>query len=228
MSCLRTPLTTAPCTRLVVLALAALLAVPSRPAAAAPCAGFNDVDSTNVFCPDVQWLKNRGVTLGCAPEAFCPAEPVSRLSMAAFMNRLGRALTPERIEVSGSPGAIDLDGTSTIVCQTADFVIPADSYARRFEVDAKLNAIAPGEAVIGTRVVATTNGGATWFATGQYMTASVAPQQWVQATALGNANLEAGQTIRWGIHVWRFVLPGTIDLSDSHCQLRVRAFGTSD
>lgn len=40
----------------------------SGAATAAPCAGFTDVDDTVVgasFCQNVEWLKNRQVTLGC-------------------------------------------------------------------------------------------------------------------------------------------------------------------
>ena len=63
---------------------------------AAPCGGFTDVDDANPatapFCANVTWVKNRGITLGCpstgAPH-YCPNDPVSRLQMAAFMNRLG-------------------------------------------------------------------------------------------------------------------------------------------
>src|SRR5438477_9827195 len=32
---------------------------------AAPCAGFTDVADTSGFCPNVEWLKNRQITLGC-------------------------------------------------------------------------------------------------------------------------------------------------------------------
>ena len=68
-------------------------------AAGAPCAGFVDVDDSvpaqAAFCGNVEWLKNRAITLGCTDtQHFCPGDTVSRLAMAAFMNRLGKALTP--------------------------------------------------------------------------------------------------------------------------------------
>ena len=50
--------------RLVLLTF--LLALPVAPALALPCAGFTDVDDTSPFCPNVEWLSNRGITLGCA------------------------------------------------------------------------------------------------------------------------------------------------------------------
>lgn len=40
-------------------------------------------------------MKNRAVSLGCAPFDYCPSADVSRLAMAAFMDRLGAALGPE-------------------------------------------------------------------------------------------------------------------------------------
>ena len=71
----------------------------AAPALAAPCAGFNDVDSADPFCPSVQWIKARGITLGCSGSAYCPNDGVSRLQMAAFMMRLGEALVPPNVLV---------------------------------------------------------------------------------------------------------------------------------
>ena len=58
------------------------------------CAGFDDVDAANAFCTSVAWMRNRGITQGCAAFAYCPAMSVNRLSMAAFMDRLGGVLGP--------------------------------------------------------------------------------------------------------------------------------------
>jgi hypothetical protein len=72
-----------------------LLGLLSSTAQAAPCAGFTDVDDTSQFCGNVTWLKNRGITLGCTSATlYCPNDFVSRLQMAAFMNRLGDSLFP--------------------------------------------------------------------------------------------------------------------------------------
>ena len=60
-----------------------------------PCAGFTDVEDTSPFCGNVTWLKNRSITLGCTSATlYCPNDFVSRLQMAAFMNRLGDSLFP--------------------------------------------------------------------------------------------------------------------------------------
>ncbi|MCL4763364.1 MAG: tail fiber domain-containing protein [Burkholderiales bacterium] len=79
--------------RRVLLAVVAfavgLSAVPGR---AQICTPFTDVAASDPFCTSIQWMFNRGVTLGChAPGqavAYCPGQFVRRDQMAAFMNRL--------------------------------------------------------------------------------------------------------------------------------------------
>jgi hypothetical protein len=73
---------------------------------AAPCtqapSSFDDVAVNDIFCTDVQWLKNRGVTLGCTPATdYCPSEVVTRGSMALFMKRLAEAILPEPMMAMG-------------------------------------------------------------------------------------------------------------------------------
>ena len=75
--------------RLLVFPVFALIAAPAN---AAPCAGFIDVDDASTFCANVTWIKNRGITLGCTANQYCPDAPVTRLQMAAFMNRLGNVV----------------------------------------------------------------------------------------------------------------------------------------
>jgi len=87
---------------------------------AAPCSGFNDVDSASAFCPSVDWLKNRGITVGCAAGLYCPGDPVIRLDMAAFMNRLGNALEPKFVHASQMNIASSVN-TSSLVCATPVF-----------------------------------------------------------------------------------------------------------
>jgi len=73
----------------------AFFAVYTGLGSAAPCSGFTDVNDTDSFCPSVDWLKNRSITLGCtSATTFCPTDVVNRAQMALFMNRLGVALTP--------------------------------------------------------------------------------------------------------------------------------------
>ncbi|MDH5286928.1 MAG: S-layer homology domain-containing protein [Betaproteobacteria bacterium] len=100
-----------------LLPAAALLAVVALPAGAQNCAavaaspglvggaaypgfaGFTDVLQSNQFCPEVEWVRNRSITLGCgAGTAYCPNDPVTRLQMAIFLKREGDKLTPTIIE----------------------------------------------------------------------------------------------------------------------------------
>ena len=62
---------------------------------AAPCAGFDDVDTSATYCTAVQWIKSRGVTLGCTATSYCPDAAVNRAQMALFMSRLSTALLPQ-------------------------------------------------------------------------------------------------------------------------------------
>ena len=71
-------------------------------ATAQQCVGFSDVLVSGGSCPGVEWIKNRGITSGCPTPPgqppgsyYCPNDAVSRLAMAAFMQRLGKALTVE-------------------------------------------------------------------------------------------------------------------------------------
>ena len=96
--------------RVLSLAIPAVLALVAAPAFAAPCSGFTDVESTDGFCANVAWLKNRSITLGCTSTTlYCPAATVNRLQMAAFMNRLGTALTPVVLRNEDALASLDLD-----------------------------------------------------------------------------------------------------------------------
>ena len=76
-----------------VRALLGLVALALSPLAlAAPCAGFTDVDDASPFCTSVEWMRNRGITLGCATNLYCPADPVDRLQLAVFLGRMGNVV----------------------------------------------------------------------------------------------------------------------------------------
>ncbi|HJR91714.1 MAG TPA: hypothetical protein VJ938_04695 [Acidimicrobiia bacterium] len=71
-----------------VAVLAAILAIPMVVVASHD---FVDVDDSNVFHEDIDWLADAGVTKGCNPPAnteFCPSASVTREQMAAFLRRL--------------------------------------------------------------------------------------------------------------------------------------------
>lgn len=105
-----------------VVAIALALAMPVE---AAPCAGFTDVDSTNPFCSNIEWLKNRGITIGCTSlTLYCPANVVTRESMSIFLQRLGNAMTPTLRAGYNTGSSLDLDALP-VLCPTALHTPPA-------------------------------------------------------------------------------------------------------
>ena len=201
------------------LAAASLMSVSSL-AGAAPCAGFADVDSASAFCPNVEWLKNRAITLGCSPAAYCPADPVSRLAMAAFMNRLGNVLTPTMLRVELAPGALDLDA-SPVICQTTAFGVTA--YPRRAIVDLTVAGRATSATTFAVTPFVITDGGGTWTVlTLPAARTHVDPLRWNGVAHFAHTDLEVGQTITFGVRVDRGGIAGSADLSESRCQLRVQ------
>ena len=183
------------------------------------CNTFTDVDSGSVFCPNVEWLKNRGVTLGCTSATlYCPTDSVVRLSMAAFMNRLGTALTGAVQATEASPGAVSV-GAGTVVCQTPGFV--ASGFARRAQVDAVFMGTAAAQTQFGADLVASFDGGATWSPLSATASRSTIPAgRWANLRAVGSQDVAVGQTARFGLLLTHGGLAGTAALSDSRCNLR--------
>jgi hypothetical protein len=196
--------------------MAAALVAAAPAALAAPCVGFVDVEDTSTFCPNVEWIKNRGVTLGCTATEYCPNNPVIRLAMAAFMNRLGVALTPTELRVDVSPGAIDL-GANPVVCQTTPYAV-AD-YPRRAYLDLTFAGQAPADVDLTADLVMTTNAGASWTALNTVGNVGWVPaNRWGSLSNLAVANLNVGDTVQFGVRIGR--LSGSVGLSDSRCNLR--------
>jgi hypothetical protein len=94
------------------------------------CAGFDDLDASHPMCPNVDWVRNRNVTLGCSAFQYCGAEVVNRLSMAAFMNRAGSVVSPA-VDGAFSPSVSVYAGFYQ--CLTP--VLPAADHPRRVLVD---------------------------------------------------------------------------------------------
>ena len=89
-------------------------------ALATPCAGFTDVDSTASYCEAATFIKNKGVTTGCAAgTTFCPNDLVTRAQMALFMQRLAR----------GGPNNFLADATASIGGGDGNAVYNASSYS---------------------------------------------------------------------------------------------------
>lgn len=198
---------------------AMILMLGMAPAAwAQQCAGFSDVLASDTFCPNVEWIKNRQVTLGCGTgTTYCPFDPVIRLQMAAFMNRLGNALTPVQLRVDTSPGAIDLDA-GAVVCQTAPQ--PITNYPRQAIVDLTFAAQAPGDVDIAADLVKSIDGGANWTQLTTVGNRGWIPNgRWGTLANLATTDLAVGDNVIFGVRATR--ASGAVDLSDSRCNLRV-------
>ena len=205
------------------LVLAASMAcLIASPATAAPCAGFTDVDDASAFCSNVTWLKNRSITLGCtSATTYCPNDPVTRLAMAAFLNRLGTALTPVQLRVDEASGPIDLDA-SPVLCQTGDFL--ADDFARVAYANVKFSGNAAGDVGIAADLVVSSNAGTTWTPLNVFSSRGfVRANQWGMLTDLGLAHVASEQNVRFGLRVGR--ITGSADLAASRCELRVLVLG---
>src|SRR5688500_16100549 len=80
-------------------AVGALTFLAFSASAAAQCGGFRATPdggrSATAVCPAVQWVTSRAITVGCTSTTrFSRATSVTRLQMATFMLRVGKALTP--------------------------------------------------------------------------------------------------------------------------------------
>lgn len=181
------------------------------------CAGFADVQASDPFCPSVEWLRNRAITLGCTTTEYCPSNNVIRLSMAAFMQRLGVALTPVPVVASSlSTGVLDLDA-SPVVCVTSGFTVTG--FPRRAYVDASVAATAAGDLDFGVAIVASTDSGITWNPLNASIRSAVLTARWGHASAITFTDLDVGQTVSFGVRLSR-ADSGATDVIDARCSLR--------
>lgn len=195
------------------------LALAVSTAQAQPCAGFSDVDVASPFCVSIEWIRNRGVTQGCAAGLYCPGAIVSRLAMAAFMNRLGTALTPQPLVVEANPGALDLD-PQPVVCTTATFAV--SSFPRIALIDGSFRATTSALRSVNVVPVQSLDGGATWAAlTIVEMLAGIPANTWQEVPIVWHHPIDVGANVRFGLRVTSDLQPGP-DVVDSRCRLRVR------
>ena len=212
--------------------LAALHAAPA--ALAAPCAGFSDVDDTVVgaaFCQHVEWVKNRAVTAGCgAGTTYCPNDAVTRLQMAAFMRRLGDALTPtflRKRQTGVELGALNYTATQT-VCNTdaAGSGIAITGYPRTAILTGLLNAFTPNDGFdLEAKLVVSVNGGAfqavpagDGFAYGSLHVLS--PPYDLSLRPYTFVDLDAGSSYRFALQGRKTAGAGSV--ANTYCELHVQ------
>ena len=183
-----------------------------------PCAGFSDVDAGNSFCSNVHWLRNRAVTLGCTATSYCPNDPVTRLQMAAFLNRLANALEPV-FRTAADTAIHAAVNAGDVVCQTP--VYDLTGYPRVVSSSsAMLYPRAPGAVRVSTRLVYSTDAGGTWTPFGAQNLGSTNPsgEYASQSPSSSAVFLLPPQSVIFGIDSG--VTSAT--LNDAGCELTVR------
>ena len=208
-----------------LLTVAVYLTVPIGTATALPCAGassFADVPANANYCTDVEWLKNRSITLGCGAMLYCPNDFVTRGAMALFMQRLGTALSPQLFHVLASTGTFDLDAPPyNILCQTGDFVV--SGYPRAAMIISTVSGFATGLLAYQQVLDFSTDGGATWAPIGNaVLPHGIGAAGYVTSTLHGTQSLDVGTTYRWGTRMTRF--GGTAEFSALRCLMDVQVF----
>ena len=200
-----------------LVSVAALALVPLG-ALAQNCVGFGDVLASNSFCPNVEWVKNRGVTLGCGDGSnYCPNDPVTRLQMAIFLNRLGTALTPVDLAPAVAAPVVGISPAGNpVLCPTADFTNAATSFPRRAVISAAAILSGPTANIdVRARIVYSTDAGSTWNVIGnsdqyQILRAGLTPVDHATLNPFGAVNINVGQAMRFGIQLGQFAGSGTI------------------
>ena len=180
------------------------------------CAGFDDVDAASPFCASVEWMKNRAVSLGCAPFAFCPSVDVSRLGMAAFMDRLGAALGPTVVWTTGQFLQLYQSG---LACPGH---VPEAAYPRTVIVDAVVSGVGSTAGVldlVAARRRATTYAVEPAGAVVRVSTDGVQP---LTVRLAGTVQVEADEGLEIGF-TWSGD-PTSITLGDARCVVRGLVF----
>lgn len=197
--------------------LAAALLLATAPPVLALCSGFTDVDASHPFCKHVDWLRNREVTLGCSSTTlYCSGDAVLRLSMAAFMNRLGNALSPRIVDMPGGSTGLGI-AAPAIVCNTGDIVPTA--YPRSAHVVGVVNIQATAAVAVAMHVVYSTNGGATWTSVNQAPPSLAGSAGWINGSVRkGAIPLEGATTYRLALRLNR--LSGASTLGPWTCHLK--------
>ena len=187
----------------------------------ASCGGFSDVTGVDIYCNSVEWLRNRGVTLGCGANTYCPGDLVSRGSMALFMQRLGDTISPTWYSDGVmSTGLLTIDGGAS-TCATPDF--PAVNYPRSAMVTWSFAGLAgaPLTARIWSR---TSVDGGTTYANNEvnYMRVTSQGSGWASTSASVKVSIPAGSAPRFALRLDREVGTTTSgNFNDGRCNIAV-------
>ena len=205
--------------RCVLAALA--LALVSNGAMASGCLGpspFDDIAQNDSICSNAEWLKNRGVTLGCTANLYCPLDNVSRAQMALFMNRLAVALVPSVNATSDTETNVDLDAV-TFHCVTPSYVIT--DFARTIVLIGQLSVLMDAAGAYTVAIVYNDTGSGTVFPTTANAVierAGASSATYSHAATSGAVNLDVGTTYRFAIRTTRQGAAGG-DFTNLRCNL---------
>ncbi len=187
-------------------------------AGAAPCGPFEDVDAASTFCESVDWIRNRGVTVGCAAGAYCPSDAVSRVAMAAFLNRLGASFADNVVVREQALGAMQA-ASGTQVCDTPDAFVGTS--ARVARLDAVFGWVGGGTGDFEIVPLASLDGGATWtpmLATP--VAVSAVPLRWRSARLNGDIDIAPGASVRFALGLTPLSGASPVPLAGARCVLR--------
>ncbi|MDH5286931.1 MAG: S8 family serine peptidase [Betaproteobacteria bacterium] len=167
------------------------------------CKTFNDLASNDPFCPNVHWLYNRSITLGCDNVNYCPNLPVIRLQMAAFMNRDGTAMTPVDLPLVAGQIGMSLGGGNTVTCFSPTASFTAANFPRRARLRGFANLFgANANTTVAVQYAFSTDGGATWGlvpdSSARTRVASAADEDRT-VNVVGEMDLAVGQTYLFGL-----------------------------
>ena len=206
--------------RVVRLALLLAAWACASAALAAPCAGFSDVPDTDPCCPNVQWVKNRGITIGCTTTAvYCPGDDVTRLAMAVFLNRFGNAMTPINVTSYNSNFNLDLDANPKI-CSTIDYTFTVPRTGHGIGV---VGGGHPNGVSFAVEIVESNDGGNTWTPITLRHAVTARANDRRTASALVPATpLLVGTSYRFALRVTRAAGSVLSDLENWQCQLHMR------
>jgi alpha-tubulin suppressor-like RCC1 family protein len=183
------------------------------------CAGFDDLRSDDPLCREVQWVRNRNITLGCGPFNYCPGQAAGSLAMAAFISRAGGVLSPWVGTSSFHyPSLYSFGGQLCMLEPLA----PAD-HPRRAQVDAVVSATASAPAEVRLRTGRFTF---TLEEPGAEVTLSVIEGRYGVARVSGTFDIAAGDSPRFGIDLWSTTVAPTLE--DVGCTIRVTLFERSE
>lgn len=171
---------------------------------------FGDVPNSNPFHDQIDFLAERGVTLGCGGGNFCPNANVTRQEMAAFLERSARALSP--VVLASTETVPSLTGN---ICETETHTAPFDQIAVLDASAYVFDSNAAGR--VKAKPTVSVDGGS-YFPVSDtfFMTESVADGESASTNSTGHYNLQAGRTYQFAVGS----LTGTA-AAETGCQLIV-------